>query len=279
MAIPVCTLTFTPIIPKQPFQVMMATDTNPSEITTVNPEDFQATNILISADTDIISDPPQQNLKYLNQPTGTQIIQVRNMSNIPGSWSEIYTNLYNIPVDGAITYSVDVVPFYTTKTRNIRWSVTNTNGDTFGPYIGNTNNIQYIPPGDYTLNTINLVGDIIQQKDIVINADNTSEQIFIDVGVGTLTVIFSVPESVNENDFVYLLISDFDNSSLAENYSTQTNYLESGLYYIVVLYQNQILSPVDPNIDLGIYIYDDVDKTITVNIIDDAGTYRISSIL
>lgn len=276
----ICKLTFTPVVPGQMFQMEMTTDRSPSIISIVDPNNFSSVNNIMSADIDLSVSPPVQNLMYQTLLTETQIIRVRGLTTtIPGAWSSILVIPKNTPVKEFIPYTVDIIPDYVTVTMNVRWQLINFDGNMFGPYIGNVENQQYVPPGDYTLNIIDLNNNILKTQEVSIDSNRTSTQIFIDTGVGTVQTNFNVPSGIDPLDFSYTLISDFGSSSMADNYDGQENQYDSGLYYIVVKYKNQILSAQNINtINFSVNITEDQKNILTVNIINNDNILQIESI-
>jgi hypothetical protein len=268
------TLSFTPVIPLQPFQVEMVTDTTLSVISFVDPNNFEPVNNLVSVE--FVS--PEQKLTYYNDGSGSRTIRIRSITEtIPGAWSDTLFLLQNIPNTEYILYTVDIIPAYMSNTVNIRWKLEN--GDiSFGPYIGNIDNIQYILPGTYILSVIDLAGNKLSQQNVTIDSNNTTSQIFLNTNMGALSGTFSVPDGVDKSLFSYILISDFASSSLTNNYDNQQNQYDVGLYYIVVLYQNQILSALDDTVNFGVYINKDDDKTLLINIVYSGDVFKIESI-
>jgi hypothetical protein len=268
------TLSFTPVVPLQPFQVEMVTDKTPSIISFVDPNNFESVNNLISIE--FVS--PEQKVTYYNDESGSRTIRVRSITNtIPGAWSDTLFILQNIPNTDYVPYTVDIIPAYTTNTLNTRWKLEN-DDISFGPYIGNVDNTQYILPGTYILSIVDLAGNKLLQQNVTIDSNNTISQIFLNTNMGALTSLFSVPDGVDKSLFSYILISDFASSSLINNYDNQQNQYDVGLYYIVVLYQNQILSALDDTVNFGVYINKDDDKTLLINIVYSGDVFKIESI-
>ena len=273
MTLPVCLLKFKPSVPGLPFQVAMATDVRATTITSIDPNNFTPNNTYL----DVSADETTQSIVYVNDNTQSKMFQIRNISQLtPGAWSETTINNQSVQTEGTIPYSVTILPSYVTSTMDIRWILTDANDNIYGPYIGDANNVQYVPPGIYTMKIIDLSDNLIFEQQI--NTNDGSTQVYIPVGLGSLIVIFNVPNDTDIGDFSYSLISDFTTSSMSQSYNNQVNDLENGLYYLVIQYQNKMLQAQDSGTDFSVYIYTDVTKTLTVDIVRNDGVLQVASI-
>jgi len=272
MAIPVCNLRYNPIISALPFQVSMISDNTPPLIETINPVDFTPNSNFLAFNTTTSDSVITHDITFLNETPETKIIKIRNISTIPGVWSETVINNLQDENSSLVPYSVDIIPSYTAFTMNLRWQLESDSGDFYGPYIGSIDNIKYVPSGDYILRLIDLSGNIITETNI--STDDISTQLFVDIPTGTITINFDIPSDKDIDSFSYYLISDFDDTSLSDNYNDIEYELDNGLYYIVVKYENNMLIPED-DINMSVYIYNGVSKTLNITI---DSTLKITSV-
>jgi len=275
MAIPVCNLNFTPIIPNSSFQIALITDVNPVLLKNIDPANFIPDNMFLKLDSTL--EPPTHQVMFLNETPYTKILRVRNLSNIPGAWSETVSVIKPDILENTVPFYIDINPMHTAFSMNLRWQLENSEGDIYGTYIGTNNNIKYIPSGEYILRIIDLAGNIFEETNI--NTDEISKKIYIDIGIGKIKIVFNIPGDKSIEDFSYHLISDFGDTSLADNYNNTEYELTKGLYYIVVKYKNDMLQPKDnESINLSIYVYEDLIRTLTITIDEIEDVLKIASI-
>lgn len=269
-----CNLNFNPISSDLPFQISLITDTISTILKIVDPINFDADSNFLSFETTTANGITTHTVVYLNETDESKIFRLRNITDIPGVWSD--SVIINIQTAGenTVPFSVDIIPPHTVFTMDLRWQLENIDGDFYGPYIGTLDNIKNVPEGDYTLRVLDLAGNIFNEQQI--STDDESIEVFIDVEYGTLTVNFNVPVETQVSDFSYYLISDFGDTSLSDYYNNITYDLESGLYYFAVLYNNELLLKEDPNIDMGVYIYDNINSMITITINDNLKIESVS---
>jgi hypothetical protein len=218
-------LIFTPINKDLPFHIEVCTDTKSTILKEIDPLNFTPDDIFLSLYTTIVP----THIITLVDSTETMVFRIRNLiDGIPGSWTDLII-LEQTPDDSLVPFLVDVIPAYTIFSLNLRYILTDSDGNVFGPYIPTT---KYIPSGDYTLSVQDLAAK--NYNDYQINTTTMSEkQIFIDTPIGYLIV---------NTNYTYYIISDFGDISLSDKLGNIKYELEVGKYYIIIKDNNKIIS-------------------------------------
>lgn len=225
-------LSFTPLLKEIPFQIEVSTDINPTILKNIDPLNFIPDDIFLSLNT--IDDILKHNITF-SQDLNTIAFRIRNFPlTIPGIWTDSIVLNKDVNSDGKVPFFVDVIPSYTIFSLNLRWTLTNLDGVIFGPFIPTVDNIKYISPGDYTLSLQDLAAK--NYFEYQISTIDLSKQIFIDIPTGYLKVI------LNNTNYTYYLISDFGDITISDKYSNIKYELDIGKYYIIVKYNNKLIS-------------------------------------